>query len=131
MAGRRSAYAPEYRRQVVEPVRTGRTPGELARKFECPAQAIRNWVRQAQNAAFAEPTAGGALGARSGHARDGRVEGGGAQRRSDPQRFEHGAQADLVRRPRSDVLQADGVRAGRMSAKASTSMRWKGKDGVE
>ena len=27
-------------------VRTGRTPGELAREFECSAQAIRNWVRQ-------------------------------------------------------------------------------------
>ena len=40
-------YAPEYRRQMVELVRTGRTPGELAREFECSAQAIRNWVRQA------------------------------------------------------------------------------------
>ena len=28
-------------------VRTGRTPGELAREFECCASAIRNWVRQA------------------------------------------------------------------------------------
>ena len=40
-------YAPEYRRQMVELVRTGRTLGELAREFECSAQAIRNWVRQA------------------------------------------------------------------------------------
>ena len=40
-------YAPEYRRQIVELVRTGRTPGDLAREFECSAQAIRNWVRQA------------------------------------------------------------------------------------
>ena len=40
-------YALEYRRQMVELVRTGRTPGELAREFECSAQAIRNWVRQA------------------------------------------------------------------------------------
>ena len=40
-------YAPEYRQQMVELVRTGRTPGELAREFECSAQAIRNWVRQA------------------------------------------------------------------------------------
>ena len=39
-------YAPEYRRQMVELVRTGRTPGELAREFERSAQAIRNWVRQ-------------------------------------------------------------------------------------
>ena len=41
-------YAPEYRQQMVELVRTGRTPGELAREFECSAQAIRNWVRQAE-----------------------------------------------------------------------------------
>ena len=47
MAERRAAYAPEYRRQMVELVRAGRTPGELAREFECSAQAIRNWVRQA------------------------------------------------------------------------------------
>ena len=47
MTERRAAYAPQYRRQMVELVRTGRTPGELAREFECSAQAIRNWVRQA------------------------------------------------------------------------------------
>ena len=34
MAERRVAYAPEYRRQMVELVRAGRTPGELAREFE-------------------------------------------------------------------------------------------------
>ena len=39
-------YPPEYRQRVVELVRAGRTPGELAREFEAPAQAIRNWVRQ-------------------------------------------------------------------------------------
>ena len=47
MAERRPPYAPEYRRQMVELVRAGRTPGELAREFECSAQAVRNWVRQA------------------------------------------------------------------------------------
>ena len=41
------AYPPEYRRQMVELVRSGRTPGELAREFDCSAQSIRNWVRQA------------------------------------------------------------------------------------
>ena len=40
-------YAPEYRRQMVEPVRSGRTPGKLAREFECSASAIRRWVCQA------------------------------------------------------------------------------------
>ena len=47
MAERRAAYAPEYRRQMLELVRAGRTPGELIREFECSAQAVRNWVRQA------------------------------------------------------------------------------------
>ena len=42
-----SPYAPEYRRQMVELVRSGRTPGELAREFECSVSVIRNWVRQA------------------------------------------------------------------------------------
>ena len=39
-------YPPEFRRQMVELVRAGRTPGELARAFEPSAQAIREWVRQ-------------------------------------------------------------------------------------
>ena len=39
-------YPPEYRRQMVDLVRSGRTPEELAREFEPSAQAIRNWVRQ-------------------------------------------------------------------------------------
>ncbi len=39
-------YPPEFRRQMVELVRAGRTPGELAREFECSVQTIRNWVRQ-------------------------------------------------------------------------------------
>ena len=47
MSKKQPPYAPEYRRQMVELVRTGRTPGELAREFECSASAIRNWVRQA------------------------------------------------------------------------------------
>ena len=32
---------------MVELARAGRTPEELAREFEPTAQAIRNWVRQA------------------------------------------------------------------------------------
>ena len=42
------AYPPEFRRQMVELVRAGRTPEELAREFEPSAQAIWNWVRQAE-----------------------------------------------------------------------------------
>lgn len=37
------AYAPEFRRQMVELVRAGRDPADLAREFEPSAQAIRNW----------------------------------------------------------------------------------------
>ena len=44
----RVRYLPEIRRQMVELVRSGRTPHELAREFEPPAQSIWNWVRQAE-----------------------------------------------------------------------------------
>lgn len=44
----RAEYPPEFRRQMVELVRSGRTPEELAREFEPTAQAIANWVRQAE-----------------------------------------------------------------------------------
>lgn len=40
-------YAPEFRRQLIELVRAGRDPADLAREFEPSAQAIRNWVAQA------------------------------------------------------------------------------------
>ena len=40
-------YPPEFRRRMVELVRAGRQPEELAEKFEPSAQSIRNWVVQA------------------------------------------------------------------------------------
>lgn len=43
----RPPYPEEFRRQMVELVRTGRTPEELSREFEPTAQSIRNWVTQA------------------------------------------------------------------------------------
>jgi len=43
-----AAYPPEFRRQMVEMVRAGRDPEDLAREFEPSGQAIRNWVRQAE-----------------------------------------------------------------------------------
>jgi len=46
MAKRRT-YPQEFRQQMVELVRAGRTPEELAREFEPSAQTIRNWVKQA------------------------------------------------------------------------------------
>jgi transposase len=40
------AYAPEFRRQMVELVRAGRSPEELAREFEPTAKSIRDWFAQ-------------------------------------------------------------------------------------
>ncbi len=39
-------YPPEFRQQMVELVRLGRSPGSLAREFEPSDQSIRNWVAQ-------------------------------------------------------------------------------------
>ena len=44
----RPPYPPEYRQQLVDLVRGGRTPEELSREFEPSAQSIWNWVRQAE-----------------------------------------------------------------------------------
>ena len=46
MSTTRPPYAPEFREQMVELVRSGRSPEELAREFEPSAQSIRNWVGQ-------------------------------------------------------------------------------------
>ena len=43
----RPPYPPELKRQLVEMVRAGRKPEELAEKFEPTAQSIRNWVAEA------------------------------------------------------------------------------------
>ena len=40
-------YPPELKHRLVELVRAGRNPDELAEKFEPTAQSIRNWVAQA------------------------------------------------------------------------------------
>jgi transposase len=47
MQGTHPPYPPEFRRQMVELVRAGRSPEELAREFEPSSGAIRNWVKQA------------------------------------------------------------------------------------
>lgn len=44
----RVSYPPEFRRQMVELVRSGPTPEDLSREFEPTAQSIWNWVRQAE-----------------------------------------------------------------------------------
>lgn len=43
----RPPYPPEFREQMVQLVRAGGTPEELAREFEPSAQTIRNWTKQA------------------------------------------------------------------------------------
>ena len=47
MAKTQKRYAREFRRQMVELVRAGRTPGELSAEFGPTAQSIRLWVAQA------------------------------------------------------------------------------------
>jgi len=47
MSKKRPPYPPEFRRQLIELVRAGRSPEDLAKEFEPSAQAIRNWVAQA------------------------------------------------------------------------------------
>ena len=43
----RKPYPKELKEKLVVLVRQGRTPEELSREFEPTAQAIRNWVTQA------------------------------------------------------------------------------------
>ena len=43
----RPPYAAEFRQQMVDLVRAGRMPEDLAREFEPSSQAIRTWVAQA------------------------------------------------------------------------------------
>lgn len=52
--GRRPTYSPEYRQQMVELVKAGRSPASLAREYGVSDFSIRAWVRQA-----AEAEAGG------------------------------------------------------------------------
>ena len=47
MAKTRAPYSPEFRRQIVDLVRAGRDPADLAREFEPTVQSIINWVAQA------------------------------------------------------------------------------------
>lgn len=47
MSRTRPPYPPEFRQQIIDLVRNGRTPWELAKEFEPSAQTIMNWVAQA------------------------------------------------------------------------------------
>lgn len=53
MARSQALRAPEFRRRLVELVRLGCRPEDLAEEFETPAREIRAWVRwQARGAAI-------------------------------------------------------------------------------
>jgi len=41
-------YPREFKNRLIEMVRAGRMPEELAERFEPTAQSIRNWVAQAE-----------------------------------------------------------------------------------
>ena len=47
MPGSRPTYPPEFKRELVELVRSGRSITSLAREFEPTTQTIRAWVKQA------------------------------------------------------------------------------------
>ena len=46
MARKHAPFTPEFRRQMIDLVRSGRSPESLAKEFEPTAQTIRNWVAQ-------------------------------------------------------------------------------------
>ena len=46
MSRGRPPYPAEFRQQMVDLVKSGRTPEALSRDFEPSAEAIRHWVRQ-------------------------------------------------------------------------------------
>ena len=43
----RTAYPLAFRQQMIELVRAGRSPEDLAGEFEPTVQTVRNWVAQA------------------------------------------------------------------------------------
>lgn len=43
----RPPYPAEYRRRMLDLIRSGRTPESLEKEFGLSAQTVRNWVRQA------------------------------------------------------------------------------------
>ena len=47
MAAGRKVYPPEFKRRMVELVRAGRSPEELAKEFDPSPNTIRKWATQA------------------------------------------------------------------------------------
>lgn len=48
MAKKQRIYTPEFRQQMVELVRLGRTYEDLAEEFGCTSWSIRQWVKRAE-----------------------------------------------------------------------------------
>jgi len=48
MGNKQKRYTPEFRQQMVELVKAGRVPAQLAQEFCLSAWTIGNWVRQAK-----------------------------------------------------------------------------------
>ena len=46
----RKRYTEEYKHHLLELVREGRTPEQLAKEYEPSARTIRNWMRAAERA---------------------------------------------------------------------------------
>jgi transposase len=61
MGKTRPPYPAEFRGQMVELVRAGRTPAELAREFDVTAQTIANWVGAAGGQSSRSQATTGAL----------------------------------------------------------------------
>ena len=54
----RPPYPAVFRQQMIELVRAGRSPEELAEEFEPSAQTIRNWLAAASVSGKGKPVAG-------------------------------------------------------------------------
>ena len=78
MARRSAPYTPEFRRQMIELVRSGRSPESLSKEFEPTAQAIRNWFAQAERDAGRRRDEDPRVGVAEGHVAEVRCRGGGA-----------------------------------------------------
>jgi len=44
--GKRPTYPPEFRRKIIDLVRSGRTVNAVAREFEVARQSVANWLKQ-------------------------------------------------------------------------------------
>jgi transposase len=44
----RAAYPAEFRKQIVDLAKAGRSPDDIAKDFEPSAQTIRSWIAQAE-----------------------------------------------------------------------------------